>query len=454
MIPVYTRFLSPSDYGALEIFTILSGFLIVFLSVGIAQALYRFYFEYEDTNQRNLVLSTTLITVIVISFLGISSLMLFSGSFSSLIFHDRSFTQLFLIAFSSLFFEIILSIYFDYLRIQQKSVLYLIISLIKLVIALSLNILFVVYFLMSVKGILLSNLITGAIMTLVLIPVLFYKTGIRYSVPIAREMLKFGLPLILSNIAGRLATVSDRFILNAFAGLSATGIYALGFKFGAMINTFVTSPFIQIWNARRFELFKRPDAEYIFSKIFTYFTIIITTIGLVMSLTIKEIIALVATPEYQEAYKIVPFIVLTYIIFSFHYHLNIGIFIKKKTHYLAFINVTNAILNIGLNIVLIKYYGIWGAVVTGLVSKLYKIILTYILSRRVYHLIIETRIIFILLIAVILYIPFHSIFVYNLYVTIILKGILGLSIPFILILVRFFDASELSAMKKIIFRTA
>ena len=91
-----------------------------------------------------------------------------------------------------------------------------------------------------------------------------------------------------------------------------------------------------------------------------------------MAVTIKDLIVIIVPPEYYKAYKIVPPIIFSYIIFSFHYHLNIGIFIKKKTKYLAIINGSNAVLNLSLNYILISKFGIWGAVWSTFICFVYK----------------------------------------------------------------------------------
>ena len=61
MIPVYTRFLTPSDYGILELLYITSSVLSIFIGVGIESAVGRFYFDYKEQKDRNMVISTAYI---------------------------------------------------------------------------------------------------------------------------------------------------------------------------------------------------------------------------------------------------------------------------------------------------------------------------------------------------------------------------------------------------------
>ena len=67
MVPVYTHYLTPADYGVLEILTLVSVILSMILSVRLESAVVRFYFEYNDTEDRNSLISTVLIFVCAIA---------------------------------------------------------------------------------------------------------------------------------------------------------------------------------------------------------------------------------------------------------------------------------------------------------------------------------------------------------------------------------------------------
>ena len=111
--------------------------------------------------------------------------------------------------------------------------------------------------------------------------------------------------------------------------------------------------------------------------------------GLLISALIRDTLMIMSSPAYWTAWKVVPVIVIAYIIFSFQYFFNMGIYFEKKTHYLAYINMSNAGLNIGLNFALIPSFGMWGAALATLFCFIYKVALTYFVSNRLFKIHIE-----------------------------------------------------------------
>src|SRR3990172_547311 len=71
LIPLYTRYLLPGEYGMLELFYALTTVLSSFLSIGFAHATLRFYFEFDSLEDRNAVVSTSLVSSFVISASGV-----------------------------------------------------------------------------------------------------------------------------------------------------------------------------------------------------------------------------------------------------------------------------------------------------------------------------------------------------------------------------------------------
>jgi O-antigen/teichoic acid export membrane protein len=264
-------------------------------------------------------------------------------------------------------------------------------------------------------------------------------------------MVKFGLPLIPSNIGGYVVHASDRYFIKQYANLTLTGLYSLGYRFGALVNEFVASPFIQIWLPRRFEFFNRDDTEQIYARIFTYYVTVSLFVGLQISLLSKDIIKIMTTQPFWPAYKVVPIIVLSYIIFSFHYHFSVGVFMKKATKYVAYVNIANGILNIILNFALIPKYNIWGAAYATLICFIFKAILTYYYSNRFFKIHMEWRRVSLLfLTAFAVYIPVIYIDTGSPWFNLATKSILGCGYIVVLFMIRFFTQDEVARIKHIV----
>jgi len=61
MIPIYTRFIAPTNYGAMELIEILSATIAMIISMGVADGMSRFYYAERDYTKRDEVVSTIII---------------------------------------------------------------------------------------------------------------------------------------------------------------------------------------------------------------------------------------------------------------------------------------------------------------------------------------------------------------------------------------------------------
>jgi len=363
MIPVYTRFLTPADYGVLELISITMTFLSIIVAAGITEAVARFYFDYKDDKGKNTVISSALLGIMIAGGLFYLFVSPFSRPIALTLLDSEIYSSYILIAVGYMSLDLIFQVVLAYFRVTQKSITLTISSVTKLILALSLNIYFVVFLEIGVRGILLSTLITNAVMLLILIPLTFKNIGGHLDIKVLGNMIRFGVPLIFSMLSHQIVTLSDRYFIKVFATLADTGLYSLGYKMGALIIAFVGSPFDMIWTPRRFKKYGDEEAEQEFSRIFSLFLFVITFVGLYISILIRDILKIMVTEQFWDAYKVVSLITLTYIFYSFYYHFNITILMKKKTRLHAGINITTAVINLTLNYFLIKAYSIWGAAV-------------------------------------------------------------------------------------------
>ena len=90
------------------------------------------------------------------------------------------------------------------------------------------------------------------------------------------------------------------------------------------------------------------------------------------------------TEKFFPAAKYVPAIVLSMIIFGMKYHFETGIAITKKTRYFAYVNGVAMTVNLGLNWVLIRRFGISGAIISMNCSYLTTTLLSLFFSQKLY----------------------------------------------------------------------
>lgn len=128
MIPVYTRYLQPNEYGILELVGITTELCGMILTLRISRAMYRFYFEYDSIKDKNEVVSSSMILFGLIGLIGLLFAGASSGFLAEQILDSASLKNYFIISFSTLWFNTIGEMSFSYVQIKKQSIIYMFFS--------------------------------------------------------------------------------------------------------------------------------------------------------------------------------------------------------------------------------------------------------------------------------------------------------------------------------------
>ncbi|HWP48772.1 MAG TPA: oligosaccharide flippase family protein [Candidatus Limnocylindrales bacterium] len=454
MIPIYTHYLSTSDYGILELLTLTSTILAMILGLRLPSALVRFYPESENMKDKNRLVSTILMTVVVIS-VGALCFLLPSREFiSRWVFGSEAYSRHFTFIFVSLAFELCNAVSYTYLRILEKSGYFTVVSLLQLVLGLSLNIYFIVGLGWGVLGILMSMVISNGLICLLLVGYMLLKVKFHPDISQIPMLLKYTAPLILSGFFIFILNMGDRFLLNRLADLNAVGIYSLGYKFGMMLNIFVGDPFHLTWAPKRVEIYKRwINRNEVFRQVTTYLILILAFVGLIISILIKDVLIFIAAPEFLPAYRVVPWVVLGYAFYILYYVVDIGIFMNNKNFWYLTISFLAATLNLGLNFLLIPRLGFMGAAISTTVSFAFCPVMAFFISQKYYPVPYDfVRILKIILSALAIYWISSQISIPLPLLDILVKLVMIISYPITLYLIGFFEPEEIFFIKGRLFQ--
>lgn len=462
MIPVYTRYIAPSGYGAMELIEILTAGLGIFVSMGVADTMARFYYQEKEEYKRNRVVSTIVagfaLLAIPIVLLGVCLAPYIGG-----VLLDQPEHIFYLqVAMVSVWFGMFVEIGASYLRIRYKAKLFLTFSMGQLALALSLNILFIVHLGLGVLGFFYSTLIAQGITTVAYAIYIFSRVPIRhFSGPVFRDAIRFGLPIVPSRIALLFGFMSNRFFLKWMASpdpavaLAQVGLYSLGHKFGLVINRFVTSPFNSFWGPRRLDLLisEAPHALDTVARVCTYSTLATTSIALLVSVGAENLIDIMAAPEYGGAHVVVPIIALSYVALGLDTHFTSGILYAKKTIFTIYIALLSVAITIVANLLLVAPFGLIGAGFANLVGFSSRIVMSYLVSQRCLAIPFEKgRIILSLLLAIGVFLLTRFIQTPSPYATLVLRLAAASTYPVLLLACGFFEKGEITALRQILRR--
>lgn len=451
LLPLYTRYLTPTDYGVLETIDISNGVIGVVVTVGIAMALSRFYYESEEMRERNRVVSTTFITYGVIGLCCVPVLMSICTPLSVLLFQTEEYGYYFRIGLLTLVVGALVDIGMVYLRVIKKPVIFISITLSRMIFLILLNVLFIVYYKLGVLGILYSSLITRSIYAFFMTSLILGTTGMRFSFRLSKAMLAYALPMIPSKLANTLVKQSDKYFVLYFLGTADMGIYSLALKLGNAVHNLLTVPFNMAYIPRRFEIMKQSDAQDIFSKVFTYYVFLMGYVGLCLSLLLPEILDVMVTEEFERAGAIVPAVVFSMILYGCHFHFNFGILYSKQTKYLAYINVGSALLMLVCNYFLIQALGLWGGVLSTILTMGVEAWLLYLVSNRFFRIHFEFgRVGGFLILCITYYLIFSHLPIAGRWVDFSVRAVSVAVFPFLLILFRVISQDEVRGLKRLV----
>jgi len=330
MLPIYTRYLTPADYGVLELISMVIDLVAILLGLRVSEAIFRFYHEYEDEKQRNTVITTAMILVSGVNLLGVLMIILFSNPLSLLIFDQSGNAHLLAIFSMTLFFQGLFAVPMVFLRARQKPVLFVTFSTLKLFLQLSLNIYFVIFQGMKVEGVIYSSVITGIIMSVALSLYMLRITGISFSFAKAKSLVSFSFPLVLTGAISFFITFGDRYFLKYFGDLSEVGIYALAYKFGFLLMFLIVAPFASHWDSEKYAIMKNVSAKQTYQDIFVVYSTIVIMFVVLVSIFVEDLLRIMSDKSFWPASRIVPVILVAYVFNAWASYTNLGIFAKNK----------------------------------------------------------------------------------------------------------------------------
>ena len=386
ILPIYTNLLTPADYGVLalvfmtfEVVTIVAGSRI---AIGIFH-----FFHKEDTDAgRARVLSTAFVVLACTYTVAAFITMLAAPQIAVFVFGEGERNALYLqVAAGSMAFEGLFLVPIALLQLEERSGLYVGVNMVRLLMQVVLNLIFLIPLDMGILGVLLSSLITYAVVGIVLAVQLIRRVGIHFDTTKARSFLRFGLPLVLMQVATFISTFGDRYFLNAASTTEQVGLYSLAYQFGFLVAQIGFTPFHGIWDPQRFAIAKRPDRDQIFARVFVYLNILLLSVALGVALFGSDVIRLMANDDFHAAGVYVPVLALAYVFQAWGSFLNLGIYLTERTGYFALANWAAAVVAIAGYVLLIPEWTVWGATVTTLLSLMTRAVLAHVFSQRLWR---------------------------------------------------------------------
>ena len=383
LIPVYTRYLVPADYGVMALVSAFGQALFIFLNLGQSTALFRFYYEDDTPEGRERVIAGSLLIALVISTPITLLALTLSGTTARLLLGDATKAGLVAVGILTVACRQLLRLPFAVLRADERDTRFATWSVVRTALSAVLAIVLVVGVQLGVWGVLLSQLLAEAICCAILVPPIARSLKAGWVGTEMREQLTFGLALVPGAMAAFTLDLSDRFFLRHYSNLEQVGLYSLGYRLGEIIF-FVVAAVQLAWPQFVFANRKAPNAKELYTYATTYYLAGMLFLVLGLSALAPEIVQLMAAPQYRAAAPVVPWIALSGLCEGIRYVMTIGIMFQKRPIIRSMGMGVAGLVNVLLNLLLIPRYGMMGAAWATLGGFVTLIAIEMTVSHRFY----------------------------------------------------------------------
>lgn len=383
LLPVYTSYLTPEDYGIMNLITSITGFLSILFLCSLHAAAGRFHFKYDSLKEQSVAWGTILLLVLFNSF--------FWGGIS-IIFHNvlidpfATGVPFYPLVFIALIGTILSPLYLFYqkwLQCKQEGGKYARNLVLNFVLQTILNLILLIFFHKGVTGMILSSFIVSLIFFIYSLIKFIPNVSLHINKPIAKSAIKYSLPLLPHSVSGYSSVMVDRILLNKMVSSYEVGLYSVANQFGNILYV-VTSSINQAFNPWLFEILERRPTKSDLLPIYTFAeisTIICCFIALTVTILSPELIMLMTQKNFHISWQPIIYISFGYVLNGLYFFYSNSLFLSH-TKYVMIISISAAVINFVLNIILIPYWGYCGAGIAFLITQLVSSVISLLLSRR------------------------------------------------------------------------
>lgn len=362
LLPLYTAVLSTTEYGIVDLVNTLVGLFLPILMLQIDQGVFRELLENRDRmKEKTKIISTAVIFILLIC---IFAVFVFSFIF---LFIDNIYKWYLLF---NILFIALPTLFLQIARGTDKNLEYSIGSFLIASSTIIFNVLFILFLNLRVEGMLLSSILGQFIGTLYL----FFKLKLWkyikisfFDINICKNLIKYSLPLIPNAISWWIFNASDRIIVSFILGISFTGILSAANKFSALFISAYSIIYLSFTESIALNI-NSDDISDFFNKTFSTLLKIFASCALGIIAIVPFVYTLLLNVKFISGYGLVP-ILMVAAIFNVIVGLLGSVYVaKKKTDEIAKTSIMSAVMNIIINLLLIKFIGLYAAAISTFVS--------------------------------------------------------------------------------------
>ena len=391
MLPLFTEFLSKSDYGVIGMVVTVTTFLDVFVTLGFDVAFTRFYFDDKDPKNRGKVITHVFFVDFFYPAILLGALISFMPQISALIMGGPGYTLYFDIGVATLFFTNLSDLPFTLLRLEHRPWTFTSFTLARVIIQVPMAVVFLAVFHLGPEGYLGANLITAIILNLAALPIYVPKLRWLWDWELMKSMLAFAIPAMFTAVSFFFLKLSDRFFLLHFQGKAVVGLYTVANSLSQPLYI-VGMAFRMAWPQWHYAKLNDPELhKRMVSRSSTYFMAFNAVLLVLVGMYLPTVIHVLLDEDFWSIGPTTFVLTLSVALYNLYFIFWIGCNVAKKNRMVPLITLVASGVNVALNFLLVPKYGMWAAAWTTVVGFGILALLIYFVSNKWYPIPYEWR---------------------------------------------------------------
>ncbi|MBC5710562.1 oligosaccharide flippase family protein [Hungatella sp. L12] len=363
LLPLYTAKISTEDYGNADFIISIAAFVVPFLTLLLEESMFRFLIDARDDGDKEKIISHTFIICAVNTML----ISIIFGIIMCISQYNLGFS-IWMYCIASVFIALSNAL----ARGKGEILTYSVSNFIASVMTIALNLVFILGLHWGFRALILSGVIANTVAALF---VYFRSDILRYlkfsniDLGLVKKMLKYSIPLVPNTISWGIINVSDRLVLMGILGASINGLYSVAYKFPNLINTFY-SFFVIAWKETSAKMAKDNDFSEM-KKITEAVNLMLFSVTILMITGIRFVYPLFVNKNYWDGVMVVPLLSISVFYSSLAGYIG-GIFTAfKDTKILGTTSFVAAIINLLIDLCLVRHFGIFAAAISTLIASVF-----------------------------------------------------------------------------------
>ncbi|RIL00249.1 MAG: hypothetical protein DCC71_18900 [Proteobacteria bacterium] len=368
LLPLYTRYLTPEEYGAYALLAAAGGLIALAAALGIHSGLGRIFFVYDGAEERGRVVFTAFAFALAATAFSGGALFAAAPALNRALFGAADHVGWVRLAIAIFCLSALNSVALMTLQVHRRPRVYVACSALGLLTSCAASIWLVVGLGRGVTGVLQGQLVGIAVQLALATAACATSLRVGFHARALREMLAFAAPLLPANLAAWGLGLADRSFLTQYASLTDVGLYALGYRFGAALEMLFVAPFTLAWFPYLYSIAQQPDHRDVVARVLEYYAFVGGGVVLALALFGGDVIRLIADPAFQDAERVIVWIGLAVLFRGMTFITMSGMNLTRRNPLSAVVYGLGVALNLALLALLVPRHGMMGAAAATVVT--------------------------------------------------------------------------------------